>query len=390
MRELILLPDDSSKLQKIYNVAISEAKTLIIATAFLTDWPIKVKLNNKCEDVTVLCGVGFGLTRKKALHDLLKWLPSKFKTELYASRSGSQFHPKILAWENHSGEFYLVVGSSNLSFAGVNENKEANLYARIDSDEWNKICGWIDEEVKGADLVNNEWVSQYVESTLKNKKPKKSAEKKIDQRIPVLKKNKRSNEHIEEHLLQMKKFNKIKSDYWKIIKECANESSSPGNEKFYNKMYEMRVNGENVFQRPTWVIKCKNSNWSETCRLLVGVNDLEHKLGKISEKNEHEFDSFLKKELDKLAKTTNPARNSWVSEQLCQLFPDHYPLSNSALIPWLRKIKLQAPRGSSFGAKYIFLTKVLRLAIRQKESQVKNFVELDAVAWTYTNNQKKQ
>lgn len=97
MRELILLPEDSSKLQKIYDVAICEARSLIIATAFLTDWPVKKMLNDKCEEVTILCGVGFGLTRKNALENLLKWLPSKFKTELYASSSGSHFPSKNLS-----------------------------------------------------------------------------------------------------------------------------------------------------------------------------------------------------------------------------------------------------------------------------------------------------
>lgn len=298
------------------------------------------------------------------------------------------FHPKILAWQNFNGEYFLVVGSSNLSFAGINENIEANLFASIDANEWEKICDWINEEVKGADLVNNEWVSQYVESNLTNRKKNKDISQKIDKRIPVLKKDKRASRHINEHLSQMKRFNEIKNDYWNIINKCLQENSKKGNEKFYSEMYEMRVNGENIFQRPTWVIKCKNANWAEVCHLLVGVNELEQKIGKLTEKNEHEFDNYLKKELDKLAGNKNPTRNSWLSEQLCQLYPNHYPLSNSALTPWLKKMKLEAPRGSSFGARYIFLTKVLRLAIRQKKSEIKDFIELDAVAWTYTNNRK--
>jgi len=381
--KLLLLPDDSSDLASIYNRAMKNGAEIYIATAFLTSWAQISKPNRNCINFKILCGTGFGLTKKDALKKVLKWLPSQFKNELYASTSGSSFHPKILAWKESNGTYYVLAGSSNLTIAGLNKNLEVNILKKINEKEWLRLESWINDEIINASIINESWIDDYVESDNKSFSKGKGAASNSTWKPPKLFKPKKAEKHLKGHLKQMRTFEKIKNDYLKIIEKCAVGKIS--NEDFYNQMYKVRVHGENIFQRPTWRIACKNCNWKEVCQLIVSFQKLEKKYGSISKKNEDKYDQFLKIKLDELDRMGNPSRSAWLSEQLCQFYPNYYPLVNGALRPWLKNHKLPPARGASFGAKYIHLTKVLRKAIRSNESEISNFVELDAVAWTFTN-----
>jgi hypothetical protein len=64
-----------AELGDLYTDALSQAEELYLATAYLTDWNTAYKLNKACRQVTFLVGTDFGLTRKKAILDVLRWLP---------------------------------------------------------------------------------------------------------------------------------------------------------------------------------------------------------------------------------------------------------------------------------------------------------------------------
>ena len=387
--EFILLPDNSDDLRKIYDHAIKNSKSLLIASAFLTDWPVAKELKEACKELDILVGVGFGLTRKKALKDCLNWLPARFKTQLFVSNSGSRFHPKVIAWQDKEDKYYALLGSSNLTYAGLSDNLEANVYTEINKSEWEKIRSWLHSEIKTSVLVNEGWIEDYKEADLK-KFPDPKEPGIIDIK-PTMKISKKGKEHLETHAQQMKEFNKIKKGYIELIKNCS--KGKVIDLDFYEKMYDLRVYNGTIFQAPTWRITCKKSKWNKVCGVLVEVFDLEKELGGIKINNEFRFDNVVKSKLDMLDKKSrkepaHPARKAWLTEQLCQFYPKFYPLWNNALDIWLKNESYQYPRGASFGSKYIHLARTFRKAIREKGSVIKDFAQLDAVAWTYAEKVK--
>lgn len=64
-------------LRAMYESAIRNASELYVASAYLTDWGTGSRTGSSCNKVVFLVGTDFGLTRKKALFKVLRWLPGK-------------------------------------------------------------------------------------------------------------------------------------------------------------------------------------------------------------------------------------------------------------------------------------------------------------------------
>src|SRR4051812_13590220 len=104
---IIVSPDerDSAALRKAYTQAFREARELFIASAYLTDWSHARRLSGKCKRLVFVVGTDFGLTRKAALTQVLRWLPKLGAPFFGAVKSvaGQSFHPKMMVWSTHSG-----------------------------------------------------------------------------------------------------------------------------------------------------------------------------------------------------------------------------------------------------------------------------------------------
>lgn len=68
-------PTKALDLRAAYRRAFASAEELYIASAYLTDWSTAPVLNPRCKNVLFLVGTDFGLTRKFAMHAVLKWIP---------------------------------------------------------------------------------------------------------------------------------------------------------------------------------------------------------------------------------------------------------------------------------------------------------------------------
>jgi hypothetical protein len=92
--QIVLSPDgnDPRKLRDLYSRAFREAQKLYVASAYLTDWPGTTSLG-RCQRLVFVVGTDFGLTRKKALLAVLKWLP-KNGSPVFTAVSG---HARCLA-----------------------------------------------------------------------------------------------------------------------------------------------------------------------------------------------------------------------------------------------------------------------------------------------------
>ena len=74
--------ENESELLDFYQKAITEAIELYIVSAYLTEWNINTKLNPQItpSKFRFIFGKDFGLSRKKAVKNVLNWLPSDRKS----------------------------------------------------------------------------------------------------------------------------------------------------------------------------------------------------------------------------------------------------------------------------------------------------------------------
>ena len=80
--KIVLTPDHQNpkQLRLLYKRAFREAQELFVATAYLTNWDTTRRVTSKCKRLTFIAGTDFGLTRKFALRQVLKWLPKHGST----------------------------------------------------------------------------------------------------------------------------------------------------------------------------------------------------------------------------------------------------------------------------------------------------------------------
>lgn len=79
MNLLLHTPGTDSSLFQNYQRAFKNAIELFIVTAYLTEWNTSLKLNPKCSSFRVIIGKDFGITRKAACKDVMRWLPANRK-----------------------------------------------------------------------------------------------------------------------------------------------------------------------------------------------------------------------------------------------------------------------------------------------------------------------
>jgi HKD family nuclease len=130
MKLILHLPNEKGILSEYYRQAFNAATELFIVTAYLTDWDESLELNSGCRGFRLVIGKDFGITRKAACEAVMRWLPSKRKSQFLVADLIDGFHPKAVFW-SESDNYYAIVGSSNLTRAAFETNYEANVYSRI-------------------------------------------------------------------------------------------------------------------------------------------------------------------------------------------------------------------------------------------------------------------
>jgi hypothetical protein len=94
--------------------------------------------------------------------------------------------------------------------------------------------------------------------------------------------------------------------------------------------------------------------------------------------------SIVRKEIDRLHDLGVPTRKAFLSEMICLMFPDRYPVWNGPVREYLRHVGFTAPRGASEGVCFVDLTKKLRVSIHEnRDHPAKNLAELDLVIWKW-------
>jgi len=389
MDKLLLLPDDSKNLKNKYLEVFKNADEIFFANAFLLKWPFEPQ-DLKCKKLTFIIGEGFRLTRKNEAKKLQDWLGS---TELLISNKGSSFHPKILAWKK-GNKYFVLVGSSNMTHGGQENNLEANACIEIKNNEWMKLKDWFKNLVEDSQGFDS-WFSEYKESKIEhrnNKIPKRKnikLTKKIELQNDVLRIMLRDlNSYLEHrndhHLQKRKNFNKGKKIYIKTLRFFANtRNNENNNSKCFDQWGKIRGSKcDSNIQSLGYIRDGKSANWIDASQSILAIIDAT---------SDSERDDIVEREMDFLDKKKNSLKKAWLTELLCQLYPDEYLLFNFAAKP-LNKI-ISGHRGLSFGKKYVYLCKTLRRKMKNNQVKVgsikiKNFLELDAALYSLGQENK--
>jgi len=374
MRHLLLNPEDSNRLSACYKAAVTRSLELLIATAFLTEWPIKANLNKGCKSILVLVGTDFGLTRKKALTDLLNWVPSEKKNNILAVPAYSQgsFHPKIIAWKEKSGKYFTLLGSSNLTNAAFKSNYEANIVQEISQKDFAEIRSWLRKIADNSQVISTDWIKKYKESKREEMgsfrgNRQQNVRKVIDLKIRVLKKYQAN---IQKRKEQQISFKEIKNSLVDIVEKCGNGKMR--NREFWSEFWELWAGHNSRFQGSGIQFSGKKANWKQACASLLRIIN--------GPKDTFDLDIIVQREIDYLKTKSNPVRGAWFTEMLCHFYPTKYPLLNQPVKDWLKLKNYSAQRGSTEGNKYIELAIKMRDAIKQNQ-EISTLAELDVVIW---------
>ncbi len=388
--KLVLVPQGGpNALEDYYERAFSESKELYIVSAYLTNWRPKSQLSPRCEKFKFIVGKDFGITRKDACRQVMKWLPKKRLGDFLVALYIDGFHPKAIFWRTQNDDYYALVGSSNLSTAAFTKNHEANFYSIIDAETFANIRKWISAIEKESVIISESWLEEYVEAPRKPKaQPKKGPAQDntaIDLSLPTPKNVQRLQEVLDNRRSQIKRFSRSRPALEKLLRDAAAKRifSANDREAFYQQLNKLWVFGDggSRFQGAGWERQGKGSDFSVFSRSFLKVLD----------STDSDRDQVVIDEIDSLAEKNIPTRKALFSEMLCQFFPKLYFVLDSPVREWAQSTNFSPPKRASEGVRYYDLAVKLRRALsHSKGYPAKNLAELDAVIWLDSKEKKEQ
>jgi hypothetical protein len=378
---ILLSPDADGRLSSVYRRAIGEATELYIASAHLTAWDSTIALNKRCKQITFLVGTDFGLTRKAALHEVLKWLPSRIPAIFGAATvPNGSFHPKLVAWSTAAGEKFCLLGSSNLSKAAFASNCEANMLAPLPNAEYVRITQWLETIAETAEPITNDWVEHhYTESVLPKKRGRAAHNGATSSGVVSVSFSGVAGlqARVRYRRAQQSAFTSISKPL--LVAAQRSAAGRIGNTAFWEAFWHLWSEHKSRFQGSGLQFLCKHANWKEANSSLLRILTASKNASLV------QLDHLVMKEIDALAKAGNPTRGAWLSETLCHYLPESYPLLNAPVRAWLKHIHWRARRNSTEGQRYVDLARQLRYAVREHPFGAKNLAEVDALIWYYVD-----
>jgi hypothetical protein len=375
--QILLSPNATklSELRDVYNRALDEAEELYIASAYLTEWDLSHKLGSACKRVVFLVGTDFGLTRKAAMLNVLRWVPEHISFTFLAVQSQrGGFHPKIVAWKARSGKHYCLIGSSNLSKAAFSNNCEANVMTEVSSHDFARLCAWLDSVSTESSPISKDWIKHHYTEAKPAYKGKKAGNNVIQIKPADLPSGAACARFVRQHRRQQATFHEIAKPIRAAATRCAQGKISRS--QFWQAFWKLWAHHTSRLQGSGLQFTAKSAKWEDACGALVRILDA----GKSS--STAQLDHLVIKEIDQLARAGNPTRRAWLSEMLCHYFPALYPISNKPVQKWLSRIKLRGRRGATEGQRYIDLAQKLRLAVQnQHPAGARNLAELDGAIY---------
>jgi hypothetical protein len=311
--------------------------------------------------------------------EVLRWIPQRISWFGAVPQQEGGFHPKVVAWKAHSGEFYCLVGSSNLSKAAFSSNYEANLLTNISSHEFTQITTWLNSVCELSTPVSADWIKHhYTEAKLIHKGS--AGDKSVLEIDPSdLPSGAACEQAVRDSRGQQATFAEIGKPIRTAAEKCSQGKIS--NIQFWQTFWEKWAHHSSRFQGSGLQIRGKAANWKQACGSLVRILNARTSLSRF------ELDRLVIEEIEDLQKAGNPMRHAWLSEMLCHYLPELYPVSNMPVNRWRAAVKLHGRRGMTEGEVYVDLAQKLRLAIKHhRPAGARNLAELDGAIWRWAKD----
>lgn len=382
---IYLHPSRDASLSDAYATAFNSASEIFVLSAYLRDWA-DFQTGKNCKNATIVVGKDFGITRKKALEEVLAWkLKNPIIRHVFVADKIDGFHPKLVIWKQEKGgkiQHYLIVGSSNLSIAGFQSNWEANIRVRITEERYQQIADWIADVLGMSQPLTQRWIDAYQEAP--NSGSTNHTRPRVHQGDESGALYLPSFPGLASALAERKErsyaFEDVRDLFEGVVRSCANGNLEP--EEFYNWLIKnwnnsaWKFQGNGIFRHPM-----AKTDWRMLCAALVGCLD--------SPKETR--DDFVRDVYDKLeASQKVRVRKSFLTEMLCHFFPSEYPLWNTPVDKLFENTSQWENRqnGLSVGEEYLYIAKQLRMALRcNPDYPAQNLAELDHVIWAYCKYQ---
>lgn len=353
--------ENESELLDFYQKAISEAIELYIVSAYLTEWNINTKLNPKIKPskFRFVFGKDFGLSRKKAVKNVLDWLPSEFQEKFLVAEHIQGFHPKAIFWKNSNNEYYALIGSSNLTNAAFNSNCEANILTFLSEKQFLDVIKWISSIEKESKVVTQEWIDKYNQAIPLRIEQLNMYEKTLKDLLSY------DEELISSRRKQLENYKIHRKELKKLISKCANGEIS--HENFYENLKEILKQGISFQPRFDWSRRGSRDNFKLLCQAL----------DRIYKTKSDERDNIVEKEINNLQNKNISNRKALLSELLSLEYPNEYPLFNQPVRDFLKSLNRTIPK-STDGRTYIVTSQILRDILNDMD-KIENLAELDVL-----------
>jgi hypothetical protein len=372
--KLVFHPEEiGGSLDGYYVRAFKNAIELYVVSAYLTKWDSSLVLNSACRQFKFIVGKDFGITRKAACLNVLKWLPKQRSFQFLVAAEIQGFHPKAVFWKEQNGTYHVIVGSSNLTRAAFSTNHEANVYSKIPAKDFANARTWVNKIEQFSMPVSEDWLDKYIEAKPSHFEKTGNKNRNPAAKLP-LPRPRGTGKVIEKRSEQMAAFSEIRQQLTNLFKQSAKGAIS--NPKFLERLRGIWGTHRSRFQGKGWERTGSSSDFKLFSQALLTVL-----------KNPESIrDEIVAEQIDNLLDEGVTTRGALFSEMLCHFFPHLYPVLNGPVTKWRMKAGLRPPRGASQGAKYIDLAKKLRIALLlQPGHPAKNLAELDAVIWLSEN-----
>jgi len=263
--ELLLHPTNS-QLSHHYRRAFKNAAELFVVSAYLTEWESALQLSPKCRSFRIIIGRNFGITRKKACEDVMRWLPPKRKAQFMVADQIGGFHPKAVFWKEEDGNCFALVGSSNLTQAAFKSNYEANIFLPLNRLDYEKAKKWVRSIESRSIVVSEDWLRKYKEARIN------FARKGVEDPGPVLAIKLPTPAGMEKHIAQRRKalaaYDQKKVALNRLFRQCASKRIS--SLQFYEELprYWSQKTGDRL-QGAGFEIKGKHGDFQALSRSFV-------------------------------------------------------------------------------------------------------------------------
>lgn len=160
--ELIGKPNNKTVSDIIKSLNVNNVDKMWIATAYLNKSGFNYfkDIFNEVASIKLLVCLEPKVTDYEPLAEIKEM--KSVECRFYKPNSRSYFHPKMYIIKFINGKYSVILGSSNLTYGGLTNNIEANIYySELSYSDVKEFINFFNDTFKDAELLNAEELSEF-------------------------------------------------------------------------------------------------------------------------------------------------------------------------------------------------------------------------------------